>query len=37
VGANKRLVTLKGLPNLITGLRGRGFEFVTVSQLVSEA
>jgi hypothetical protein len=37
VGTSKRLVTLNGLPDLVTGLRGRGFEFVTVSQLMSEA
>lgn len=36
IGNSDRLVALAGLPDLITGLRGRGFEFATVSQLMSE-
>jgi peptidoglycan/xylan/chitin deacetylase (PgdA/CDA1 family) len=34
IGDSDRLVALRGLPDLITGLRGRGFEFVTVSELM---
>ena len=29
-------VALRGLPDMITGLRARGFEFVTVSDLMAE-
>lgn len=36
IGANDRLVALQGLPDLIEGLRDRGFEFVTVSALMRE-
>ncbi|HZN19686.1 MAG TPA: polysaccharide deacetylase family protein [Micromonosporaceae bacterium] len=35
IGAADRLVALRGLPEMITGLRARGFELVTVSQLMS--
>jgi len=35
VGPPNRLVAIEGLPELITGVRGRGFEFVTVSQLMT--
>jgi peptidoglycan-N-acetylglucosamine deacetylase len=35
IGASDRLVALTGLPDMITGLRRRGFEFVTVSELLS--
>jgi peptidoglycan/xylan/chitin deacetylase (PgdA/CDA1 family) len=34
-GNTDRLVALNGLPAMITGLRQRGFEFVTVSQLLA--
>ncbi|SCF10357.1 polysaccharide deacetylase family protein [Micromonospora mirobrigensis] len=34
VGTRQRLVALDGLPDLIAGLRGRGYRFVTVSQLL---
>lgn len=34
VGKKDRLVALRGLPDMIQGLRQRGFEFVTVSQAV---
>ncbi|WP_244454108.1 polysaccharide deacetylase family protein [Micromonospora echinofusca] len=34
-GAATRLVALHGLPAIIDGLRGRGFEFVTVSALLA--
>lgn len=34
IGAKDRLVALRGLPDMITGLRARGFEFVTVSDLL---
>jgi peptidoglycan/xylan/chitin deacetylase (PgdA/CDA1 family) len=34
VGTDQRLVALRGLPDMITGLRDRGFRFVTVSQLL---
>lgn len=37
VGNRDRLVALNGLPDMITGLRGRGFEFVTVSELMVAA
>ena len=37
VGAADRLVSLRGLPDMITGLRARGFEFVTVSDLIASA
>ncbi|WDZ83393.1 polysaccharide deacetylase family protein [Micromonospora cathayae] len=36
VGADRRLVALRGLPALIEQLRTRGYEFVTVSQLLAE-
>lgn len=35
VGPQDRLVAIRGLPDMITGLRARGFEFVTVSQLLA--
>ncbi|MEU8262092.1 polysaccharide deacetylase family protein [Micromonospora sp. NPDC048999] len=35
-GADERLVAIKGLPDMIKGLRTRGFEFVTVSELLGE-
>ncbi|MFU8872093.1 polysaccharide deacetylase family protein [Micromonospora sp. SL4-19] len=34
VGTEQRLVALRGLPDMITGLRARGYTFVTVSQLL---
>jgi peptidoglycan/xylan/chitin deacetylase (PgdA/CDA1 family) len=34
IGDRDRLVALTGLPDLITGLRDRGFAFVTVSELM---
>ncbi|MEV0153228.1 polysaccharide deacetylase family protein [Micromonospora sp. NPDC050686] len=34
VGTRRRLVALDGLPDMIAGLRGRGYRFVTVSQLL---
>jgi peptidoglycan-N-acetylglucosamine deacetylase len=37
IGAADRLVALRGLPDMIDGLRARGFEFVTVSALIAEA
>ncbi|MBN1173980.1 MAG: polysaccharide deacetylase family protein [Micromonosporaceae bacterium] len=37
VGASDRLIALRGLPQMITGLRDRGFKFVTVSQLLGNA
>jgi peptidoglycan/xylan/chitin deacetylase (PgdA/CDA1 family) len=37
VGSPERLVALNGLPTMITGLRERGFAFVTVSQLMRQA
>lgn len=37
VGHTDRLVALKGLPAMIAGLRDRGFEFVTVSQLLARS
>lgn len=36
VGKPDRLVSLRGLPAMISGLRERGFEFVTVSQLMAQ-
>ncbi|WP_249713966.1 polysaccharide deacetylase family protein [Rhizomonospora bruguierae] len=36
VGKPDRLVALRGLPRMIEGLRERGYEFVTVSQLLGE-
>lgn len=36
IGNSDRLVALRGLPDMIAGLRRRGFEFVTVSQLMAE-
>ncbi|MBT8226424.1 MAG: polysaccharide deacetylase family protein [Dactylosporangium sp.] len=36
-GAKDRLVSIRGLPAMITGLRERGFEFVTVSHLMAKA
>jgi peptidoglycan/xylan/chitin deacetylase (PgdA/CDA1 family) len=35
-GPADRLVALKGLPEMITGLRANGYEFVTVSELLAE-
>jgi peptidoglycan/xylan/chitin deacetylase (PgdA/CDA1 family) len=35
VGTADRLVAIRGLPDMINGLRARGFEFVTVSQLLT--
>jgi peptidoglycan/xylan/chitin deacetylase (PgdA/CDA1 family) len=35
VGADRRLVALRGLAAMIAGLRGRGFRFATVSELVA--
>jgi peptidoglycan/xylan/chitin deacetylase (PgdA/CDA1 family) len=35
VGADRRLVALRRLGAMIEGLRGRGFRFVTVSQLIA--
>lgn len=35
VGDERRLVALRGLADVIGGLRSRGFEFVTVSQLLA--
>jgi peptidoglycan-N-acetylglucosamine deacetylase len=35
IGAQDRLVALRGLPDMIDGLRARGFEFVTVSALLA--
>ncbi|MFR9779077.1 polysaccharide deacetylase family protein [Micromonospora sp. MS34] len=37
VGTEQRLVALRGLPDMITGLRARGYTFVTVSQLLRRA
>jgi peptidoglycan/xylan/chitin deacetylase (PgdA/CDA1 family) len=34
IGASDRLVALNGLPDMVAGLRRRGFEFVTVSDLM---
>lgn len=34
VGARRRLVGLRGLPDMINGLRARGYTFVTVSALL---
>lgn len=36
VGGADRLVALRGLPDMISGLRARGFKFVTVSQLMAQ-
>ncbi|HSA52287.1 MAG TPA: polysaccharide deacetylase family protein [Yinghuangia sp.] len=36
-GARDRLVALRGLPEMISGLRAKGYEFTTVSELVAEA
>ncbi len=35
-GAPDRLVALQGLPDMIEGLRAKGFRFVTVSQLLAQ-
>jgi peptidoglycan/xylan/chitin deacetylase (PgdA/CDA1 family) len=35
-GPADRLVALRGLPDMVRGLRAKGYEFVTVSQLVTE-
>ncbi|HEX5598470.1 MAG TPA: polysaccharide deacetylase family protein [Micromonosporaceae bacterium] len=35
-GPQDRLVAISGLAQMIRGLRGRGFEFVTVSELLAE-
>jgi peptidoglycan/xylan/chitin deacetylase (PgdA/CDA1 family) len=35
-GADERLVAIRGLAGTIKGLRARGFEFVTVSELLKE-
>jgi peptidoglycan/xylan/chitin deacetylase (PgdA/CDA1 family) len=37
VGDRRRLVALRALPDLVAGLKARGFEFVTVSNLINEA
>ncbi|PSK64879.1 Peptidoglycan-N-acetylglucosamine deacetylase [Micromonospora sp. MH33] len=37
VGPERRLVALRGLPDMITGLRARGYTFVTVSELLRRA
>ncbi len=37
VGTEQRLVALRGLPDMITGLRARGYTFVTVSELLRHA
>ncbi|MEU9826674.1 polysaccharide deacetylase family protein [Micromonospora chersina] len=37
VGPDRRLVALRGLPDMITGLRARGYAFVTVSELLRRA
>lgn len=37
VGPANRLIALRGLPAMITGLRDRGFTFVTVSELLRQA
>lgn len=37
VGTERRLVALRGLPDMITGLRDRGYTFVTVSQLLGHS
>jgi peptidoglycan/xylan/chitin deacetylase (PgdA/CDA1 family) len=36
-GARDRLVALRGLPDMISGLRAKGYEFTTVSGLLAEA
>ena len=36
-GMERRLVALRGLPDMITGLRARGYTFVTVSHLFGRA
>lgn len=36
-GAQDRLVALRGLPEMISGLRAKGFEFTTVSGMLDEA
>ena len=35
VGHHDRLVSIRGLPAMITGLRARGYEFVTVTDLLA--
>lgn len=35
IGHRDRLVAIDGLPDLVTGLRDRGYEFVTVSELMA--
>jgi len=35
IGDPDRLVAIEGLPDMVAGLRARGFEFVTVSQLMA--
>lgn len=35
-GTSDRLVAIRGLPDMIDGLRARGFEFVTVSELLRD-
>ncbi|MBQ1042599.1 polysaccharide deacetylase family protein [Micromonospora sp. C32] len=37
VGDDRRLVALRGLPDMIDGLRARGYTFVTVSELLRRA
>jgi len=37
VGAEDRLVALRGLPDMIRGLRQHGYEFVTVSELMASS
>jgi peptidoglycan/xylan/chitin deacetylase (PgdA/CDA1 family) len=36
-GKADRLVAIRGLPKMIERLKGRGFEFVTASDLLAEA
>jgi peptidoglycan/xylan/chitin deacetylase (PgdA/CDA1 family) len=36
-GDRRRLVTLGALKNIVTGLKARGFQFVTVSDLIADA
>jgi peptidoglycan/xylan/chitin deacetylase (PgdA/CDA1 family) len=36
VGAHDRLVAIRGLPDMIKGLRERGYQFMTVSRLMAE-
>ena len=36
VGDRRRLVALRALRDIVSGLKGRGFEFVTVSDLIAD-